>query len=68
MRSSQEKLVEEPDPCVTSDPPVSRCLREPAAKTVADIRQEYGMVFKLEIQMASYYNVSKDGKTVKSWR
>ncbi|SHN08553.1 hypothetical protein [Streptomyces yunnanensis] len=66
VRSSQRKLVQEPDPCMTSDPPVTRCLHEPAQKTVADIRKEYGMVFKLEIPVTYYYEMSKRGEVVKS--
>ncbi|MGW2631262.1 hypothetical protein ACWC2K_18240 [Streptomyces chattanoogensis] len=40
VRSSQRKLIQEPGPCPKSDPPVTRCLREPAQKTVADIRRQ----------------------------
>ncbi|WP_328885632.1 hypothetical protein [Streptomyces sp. NBC_00316] len=63
VRSAKKSLVAEPDPCVKSDPPVTRCLREPASKTVADIRRQYGMVFELQTSMAEYYRVSKNGKT-----
>lgn len=62
VRSTGKILVAEPDPCAKSDPPVTRCLREPASKTVADLRQQYGMVFKLQLSMDEYYRVSKDGK------
>ncbi|MEU4351774.1 hypothetical protein [Streptomyces sp. NPDC023838] len=68
VRSSERKLIDEPDPCPSNDPPVTRCLREPASRTVADIRKKYGMVFKLEISMINYYRVSKDGKIVHAWR
>ncbi|MFD9487598.1 hypothetical protein ACFWBX_27250 [Streptomyces sp. NPDC059991] len=68
VRSSQKKLVDEPDLCPANDPPVTRCLREPSTKTVADIRRQHGMVFKLAIAEITYYRVSKDGKTVKTWR
>ncbi|MGD3107395.1 hypothetical protein [Streptomyces sp. YGL11-2] len=64
VRSSQRKLVQEPDPCMKSDPPVTRCLREPMQKTVADIRKQYGMVFKLELPVTYYYEVSKTGKVL----
>ncbi|MGW1656347.1 hypothetical protein [Streptomyces atratus] len=68
VRSSQKKPVEEHDLCVRSDPPVTRCLHEPASKTVADIRKQYGAVFKLEISVANYYQVSKNGKVTQTWK
>ncbi|MFD4946436.1 hypothetical protein ACFWNT_28840 [Streptomyces sp. NPDC058409] len=67
VRSSRKKLVEEQDPCVKSEPPVTRCLHEPTSKTVADIRKQYGTVFKLEISAANYYQVSKDGKIIQTF-
>ncbi|MFE2229441.1 hypothetical protein [Streptomyces kronopolitis] len=67
VRSSQRKLVQEPGPGMKNDPPVMRCLREPAQKTVADIRKQYGMVFKLEFSFTDYYKVSKKGEVLISW-
>ncbi|MGW2866496.1 hypothetical protein, partial [Streptomyces sp. NPDC001205] len=55
VRSSEKKLISEPDPCLDHNPPVVRCLREPASKTVADIRKQHGMVFKLELSAVLYY-------------
>lgn len=68
VHSNHKKLVEEPDSCVKSDLPVTRCLREPASKSVAGIRKKHGMVFKLEISAANYYQISKDGRIVHAWR
>ncbi|MDJ0345973.1 hypothetical protein QMK19_30480 [Streptomyces sp. H10-C2] len=56
-------MVEEPEPCLNADPPVTRCVREPASGTVADIRKRYGMVFKLSLGSANYYTVFKNGQT-----
>ncbi|WP_414168087.1 hypothetical protein ACMATS_14220 [Streptoverticillium reticulum] len=53
-----------PDPYrgLSNDPPVSRVVREPASTTVADIRKQYGMVFKLDLDSGDYYKVFKPGK------
>ncbi|MGW1375516.1 hypothetical protein ACWD6P_14740 [Streptomyces sp. NPDC002446] len=64
VRSSHRKLVQEPGPCMKNDPPVTRCLREPAQQTVADIRKQFGMVFKLEFPVTDYYKVSKKGEVL----
>ncbi|MFE6037060.1 hypothetical protein [Streptomyces sp. NPDC056452] len=62
VRSSPKTPVEETGPCTENDPPVTRCLREPASTTVADLRRRYGMVFKLETSASDYYLVFKDGR------
>ncbi|MFJ8314055.1 MULTISPECIES: hypothetical protein [unclassified Streptomyces] len=56
-------MIEEPEPCMPSDPPVTRCLREPSSATVAGIRKQYGMVFKLSLGSGDYYKVFKSGQT-----
>ncbi|MCD0480972.1 hypothetical protein LO771_00710 [Streptacidiphilus sp. ASG 303] len=66
VRSSRRRLVEEPRPCTMHDPPVVRCLREPAGQTVAGIRGKHGMVFELELSTVYYYRVSKKGD-VQAW-
>ncbi|MFH9867601.1 hypothetical protein ACH4NT_16170 [Streptomyces lydicus] len=65
VRSSKKRLVQELTPCMKSDPPVTRCLHEPAQKTVADIRRQYGMAFRLELSISDYYEVSKEGEVQK---
>ncbi|MFI6469843.1 hypothetical protein ACIBL5_06195 [Streptomyces sp. NPDC050516] len=62
VRSSQKTLISESNTCLDNDPPVVRCLSEPASTTVADIRKQHGMVFKLELLAVLYYTVYKDGK------
>ncbi|MFF4119408.1 hypothetical protein [Streptomyces sp. NPDC001714] len=52
-------MVKEPGKCPTDDPPLTRCVREPDAETVAAIRKQYGMVFKLDLASPEYYKVSK---------
>lgn len=47
--------VEEPNFHGVHDPPVWRCLREPASASVADLRRRYGMVFALEFSAQNYY-------------
>ncbi|MFG2206766.1 hypothetical protein [Streptomyces sp. NPDC048638] len=64
VRSSKRQLVPEPRPCMKSDPPVTRCRHEPAQKQIADIRKQYGMVFKLELSADSYYKMSKKGEVL----
>ncbi|MGW1917769.1 hypothetical protein ACWCQS_45800 [Streptomyces sp. NPDC002076] len=59
-------MVKEPDECPTNDPPVHRCLREQKDRSVAAIRQRYGMVFKLDIAAPDYYKVSKMGQVYTS--
>ncbi|MFE9374715.1 hypothetical protein ACFYM2_33780 [Streptomyces sp. NPDC006711] len=63
VRSTPKKLIEEASACLQHDPPTTRCLREPSSKTVSDIREQFGMVFKLEVPSITYYTVCKDGKT-----
>ncbi|MFI5689900.1 hypothetical protein [Streptomyces sp. NPDC051636] len=57
------RLVEEPDPGLVDDPPVSRVVRDPKTATVAAIRKRYGLVFKLELRNSGYYTVLKNGRT-----
>ncbi|MFI6056264.1 hypothetical protein ACIBCO_40165 [Streptomyces violascens] len=64
VRSTQKMLISEAPGCLENNPPVTRCLREPASKTLADIRKQYGMVFKLELPTVLYLTVYKDGKIV----
>ncbi|MFJ4001918.1 hypothetical protein ACIPWL_00390 [Streptomyces sp. NPDC090023] len=52
--------VEEPEACVVDDPPVRRCVREPAAVSVADIRKRHGMVFQLSLDAPQYFQLPKD--------
>ncbi|MGN2363969.1 hypothetical protein [Streptomyces luridiscabiei] len=52
-------VVEEPRSCSPHDPPVRRCLREPASTSVADLRREYGMVFKITMPVTDYFTVWK---------
>ncbi|OKI93954.1 hypothetical protein AMK10_16410 [Streptomyces sp. CB02058] len=59
VRSSVRTRVEEPEACVDDDPPVTRCLREPASTTVAQVRARHGMVFRLDLGNAEYYKVPK---------
>ncbi|MGW0886366.1 hypothetical protein [Streptomyces sp. NPDC002671] len=56
-------VITEPDKCPANDPPVTRCLRDPEAGTVAAIRNRYGMVFKLDLGHTEYFTVYKDGRT-----
>ncbi len=53
------RLIEEPRPCSPHEPPVRRCLREPASTSVADLRREYGMVFKITMPVRNYFTVWK---------
>ncbi|MFF4486813.1 hypothetical protein ACFY0F_09995 [Streptomyces sp. NPDC001544] len=53
--------VPEPPPCPAGKPPLSRCTREPAHRTVADIRKQYGMVFTVDLSDPEYYEVFKNG-------
>ncbi|WP_406391049.1 hypothetical protein [Streptomyces sp. NBC_00887] len=62
LRSSPKTLLAESGPCTENDPPVARCLREPASTTVADLRRRYGMVFRLEMSASDYHQVFKDGR------
>ncbi|MET7367504.1 hypothetical protein ABZS61_16925 [Streptomyces sp. NPDC005566] len=60
LRSSRATPVAESGPCPPDDPPVTRCLREPASATVAGLRKQYGMVFALELSASDYYTVLRD--------
>ncbi|MFF2808803.1 hypothetical protein ACFVT2_16810 [Streptomyces sp. NPDC058000] len=62
IREAQRRLVQEPNPCLKADPPTIRCLREPAHRAVADVRKQHGMVFKLELPVTDYFEVSKKGE------
>ncbi|MGW3172640.1 hypothetical protein [Streptomyces sp. NPDC001153] len=62
-RNRSYLMVTEPDKCRASDPPVARCLREPESGTVAAIRSQYGMVFKLDLGHSDYFTMYKDGRT-----
>ncbi|MGQ4727160.1 hypothetical protein ACUN3E_05805 [Streptomyces sp. Ju416(a)] len=53
------QLIEEPRPCSPREPPVRRCLIEPASTSVADLRREYGMVFKITMPVKDYFTVWK---------
>ncbi|MFD8118467.1 hypothetical protein [Streptomyces microflavus] len=53
------QLIEEPRPCSPHEPPVRRCLNEPASTSVADLRHEYGMVFKITMPVKNYFTVWK---------
>ncbi|MFI2640859.1 hypothetical protein [Streptomyces sp. NPDC018610] len=55
-------MIKEPERCPADDPPMDRCAREPGTKTVAALRERYGMVFALELTSPQYYEVSKDGR------
>ncbi|MFD3794977.1 hypothetical protein [Streptomyces californicus] len=60
MRSGQAReLVEEPGPRTRHDPPTHRYLREPASVSVADLRREHGMVFRIELPVTYYFTVRK---------
>lgn len=41
------------------DPPMQRPLHEPASTGVADLRREYGMVFKVTMPVKNYFTVRK---------
>ncbi|WP_432159197.1 hypothetical protein [Streptomyces sp. bgisy153] len=58
-QSGTRKLIAEPRPCSPSDPPLRRCLREPATTSVADLRRQHGMVFKLTFSATNYFVVRK---------
>ncbi|MFF1268895.1 hypothetical protein ACFVZE_23995 [Streptomyces anulatus] len=53
------QLIEEPRPCSPHEPPVRRCLNKPASTSVADLRREYGMVFKITMPVKNYFTVGK---------
>ncbi|NUT25091.1 MAG: hypothetical protein HOV84_04010 [Streptomyces sp.] len=57
---NSHRTVQEPDACPENDPPVTRCVLEPKAKTVAALRKQYGMVFQLDLATAEYYEVSRN--------
>lgn len=63
-QSGKRELIEELPACSQSDPPVHRCLREPASTSVTNLRREYGMVFKLTFPSRNYFIMYKDGQTV----
>ncbi|MEU5540472.1 hypothetical protein [Streptomyces sp. NPDC020362] len=63
-QSGRRELIGEPRPCSPGDPPVRRCLREPASTSVADLRSKYGMVFKLDFASSEYFIVYKSGQVV----
>ncbi|GHB69485.1 hypothetical protein GCM10010331_66800 [Streptomyces xanthochromogenes] len=66
---SRRTLVdEEPDCCTESDPPLVRCLREPEARSVADIRRQCGMVFKLELSTVMYHRVPRGRRAARRSR
>ncbi|MCX4486611.1 hypothetical protein OG890_22180 [Streptomyces anulatus] len=53
------QLIEEPGPCSPHEPPVRRCLNEPASTSVADLRREHGMVFRITMPVRNYFTVWK---------
>ncbi|MFG2478547.1 hypothetical protein [Streptomyces fagopyri] len=63
-QNGKRRLIEELPACSPSDPPVQRCLREPASTSVTNMRRKYGMVFKLSFPSTNYFTVYKDGQTV----
>ncbi|MGV9245467.1 hypothetical protein [Streptomyces sp. NPDC003710] len=63
-QTGKRELIEEPRACSPGDPPVRRCLREPASTSVTNLRRKYGMVFKLTLPSRNYFTVYKDGQTV----
>ncbi len=63
-QSGKRELIEEPPACSPSDPPVHRCLSEPASTSVTNLRRKYGMVFKITFPSRNYFIVYKDGQTV----
>ncbi|WP_405913039.1 hypothetical protein OG760_20765 [Streptomyces sp. NBC_00963] len=65
-QKGKRELIEELPACAPSDPPVHRCLREPASTSVTNMRRKYGMLFKLTFS-GDYFNVYKDGQTVTHW-
>ncbi|MFF2140792.1 hypothetical protein, partial [Streptomyces sp. NPDC058193] len=56
VRSPARTPVEEPEACGESNPPVTRCLREPASTTVTAVRARHGMVFRLDLSYTQYYD------------
>ncbi|WP_331721314.1 hypothetical protein [Streptomyces sp. NBC_00212] len=61
VRSPQRPvLIHEPSPCIQPDPPIRRCTHQPEAKTVADIRRQYGMVFTLRQPSTTYFEILKN--------
>ncbi|MEU1414935.1 hypothetical protein [Streptomyces sp. NPDC005731] len=55
------RLIEEPNPCpeASNDPPVRRCLHEPASTSVSELRRRYGMAFSLTFPVRDYFVVMK---------
>ncbi|WP_345651567.1 hypothetical protein [Streptomyces siamensis] len=63
-QDGKRQRIEELPACSPGDPPVQRCLREPASTSVTNLRDQYGMVFKLAFSGNNYFTVSQDGRTV----
>lgn len=63
VRSSARTRVEEPDPCADDEGTVARCLREPASRTVAELREEYGLVLRVTLSAPGYYEAYKGDGT-----
>ncbi|WP_189957000.1 hypothetical protein [Streptomyces alanosinicus] len=57
-RHRTELFISEPTSPCENDPPVKRCLHEPEAATVAAIRNQYGMVFQLDLG-TTYFKIMK---------
>lgn len=53
------ELIEEPSLVAYHDPPMKRLLLEPASTSVADLRREHGMVFKITMAVNNYFTVRK---------
>jgi len=55
------RAVEELRPCLRrrNEPPVYRCLREPAELTVSAVRQTYGTVLQLGLNPVVYFRVGR---------
>ncbi|MFD4341202.1 hypothetical protein ACFWPP_28970 [Streptomyces anulatus] len=56
---NRRELIDEPRSCAPHDPPIKRCLKEPGSTTVKDLRNKYGMVFKITIPIKNYYTIRK---------
>jgi hypothetical protein len=56
---NRRELIDEPRSCTPHDPPIQRCLKEPGSTSVRDVRNKYGMVFKITIPVNNYYTIRK---------
>ena len=58
-RGTRRQLIDEPPPCRPDDPPLQRCVREPADTPVAALRHRYGAVFRVTFSVVDYHTVRK---------